>query len=61
MMRGHEPGLVKAGYLADLLLVAGDPAADVRVLQDKQRLVGIMKDGAFHKEPGDRVASAMLA
>jgi imidazolonepropionase-like amidohydrolase len=49
------------GYLADLLLVDGDPAADVRVLQDAQRLVGIMKDGVFHKDPGDHVALAMAA
>jgi imidazolonepropionase-like amidohydrolase len=36
---------VKRGYLADLLLVDGDPLADVRVLQDKSRLAFIMKGG----------------
>src|SRR5262249_38427350 len=45
MQRGHEFGLVKAGYLADLLLVDGDPLADVRVLQDNRRLALIMKGG----------------
>ncbi|CAN5849472.1 hypothetical protein BH11PSE3_BH11PSE3_46600 [soil metagenome] len=45
MMRGHELGLVKKGYLADLLLVDGDPLKDVRLLQDKNRLVFVMKDG----------------
>ncbi|WP_321812256.1 MULTISPECIES: amidohydrolase family protein [unclassified Burkholderia] len=46
-----ELGLIKPGYLADLLLVDGDPACDVRILQDKARLRGIMKAGAFHKDP----------
>jgi len=44
-------GLVKEGYLADLLLVNGDPAKDVTLLQDANRLSGIMKDGSFHKDP----------
>src|SRR3546814_1709544 len=47
---GNELGLIREGYLADLLLVDGDPASDVRVLQDKSRLVAIMKDGRFHKD-----------
>jgi imidazolonepropionase-like amidohydrolase len=45
MQRGHELGLVKPGYLADLLLVDGDPLADVRLLQDRRRLSLIMKGG----------------
>jgi hypothetical protein len=40
---------VKPGYLADLLLVDGDPTRDVRVLQEQDRLAMIMKDGRFHK------------
>ena len=36
--RGHEFGLVKENYLADLLLVDGDPLKNVHVLQDKKRL-----------------------
>jgi imidazolonepropionase-like amidohydrolase len=51
MGMGHELGQIKEGYLADLLLVDGDPLADVRILQDKSRLLAIMKDGKFHKEP----------
>ena len=51
MMMGDELGLVKEGYLADLLLVDGDPVADVSILQDQSRLLGIMKDGNFHKRP----------
>ncbi|MEX0827898.1 MAG: amidohydrolase family protein [Haliea sp.] len=44
-------GRVKEGYLADLLLVDGDPSKDVRILQQKQNIYGIMKDGQFHKFP----------
>jgi imidazolonepropionase-like amidohydrolase len=44
-------GQLKPGFLADILMVDGDPTADVRVLQDKARLLAIMKDGAFHKHP----------
>ena len=51
MGMGNELGMIKQGYLADLLLVDGDPAANVRVLQDKTRLLAIMKDGEFHKAP----------
>lgn len=46
-----DVGLIKQGYLADLLLVDGDPTQDVRVLQDKNKLTAIMKDGQFHKAP----------
>jgi imidazolonepropionase-like amidohydrolase len=51
MGRPHELGQIRPGYLADLLLVDGDPLVDVRILQDRERLVAIMKDGAFHKPP----------
>lgn len=51
MGRGHELGQVKEGYLADLLLVDGDPVANIRVLQDKERILAVMKDGVFHREP----------
>jgi imidazolonepropionase-like amidohydrolase len=46
-----ELGRVAPGYLADLLLVDGAPDQDVTVLQDRNRLRAIMKDGAFHKDP----------
>jgi imidazolonepropionase-like amidohydrolase len=51
MGMGAELGQVKPGFLADLLLVDGDPTEDVTVLQDRQRLRAIMKDGRFHKDP----------
>ena len=44
-----ELGVIKAGALADLLLVDGDPLADITILQDRNALRMIMKDGALHK------------
>jgi imidazolonepropionase-like amidohydrolase len=40
-------GTLEAGKLADLLVVDGDPLADIQVLQDPARLKVIMKDGAI--------------
>jgi len=51
MMRGHELGVVKEGYLADLLLVDGDPLANLSILRDPKRLLAVMKDGVFAKMP----------
>jgi imidazolonepropionase-like amidohydrolase len=58
---GAELGLVQEGYLADLLLVAGDPLADLALLQDAGNFLAIMKDGAFHKDPGLAPARARVA
>jgi imidazolonepropionase-like amidohydrolase len=49
-----ELGVVKPGALADLLLVAGDPLADIAILQDRSALRLIMKDGMLHKAPAVR-------
>ena len=57
-LMGHpgELGVIKPGALADLLLVDGDPLADIGILQDRAALRMIMKDGALHKAPaGTRV------
>ncbi|MFT3954640.1 MAG: amidohydrolase family protein [Piscinibacter sp.] len=51
MMRGHELGLVKEGFLADLLLVDGDPLANLAILRDPKRVLAVMKDGRFAKRP----------
>ena len=51
MGMGAELGRIKAGYLADLLLVRGDPTQNVAILQDKENLLAIVKDGKFHKTP----------
>jgi imidazolonepropionase-like amidohydrolase len=51
MGKPGELGVVKPGAFADLLLVAGDPLADITILQDREKLRMIMKDGALHKGP----------
>ena len=56
MMKGNELGQVKDGYLADLLLVDGDPISNIAVLREPARLLAVMKDGEFYKQP--QIASA---
>ena len=51
MGRPDELGQIKPGYLADLLLVDGDPLADIKCLQNRDALLAIMKDGRLHKAP----------
>lgn len=48
---GLDVGRIREGWLADLLLVDGNPLADVTILQDPSRLAMIMKGGALHKAP----------
>jgi imidazolonepropionase-like amidohydrolase len=36
---------VKPGKLADLVVVAGDPLADIAVLRDPARIALVVKDG----------------
>lgn len=52
MGRGHELGQIKRGFLADLLMVKGDPTVDVKLLQDRANFTAIMTDGRFYKAPG---------
>ncbi|MCZ6770625.1 MAG: amidohydrolase family protein, partial [Proteobacteria bacterium] len=48
---GELLGRVKAAYLADLIVVDGDPLADLSILQDITRITAVMKDGRFHRRP----------
>ena len=57
MGRAHELGSVREGYLADLLVVDGDPLGDIGVLQDRARLPGIMKGGTMVKDELDALGS----
>jgi imidazolonepropionase-like amidohydrolase len=49
MGSSEKLGEVKEGYLADLLLVDGDPLADLSILLNPERLVVIMRDGQVYK------------
>jgi imidazolonepropionase-like amidohydrolase len=51
MLRPDELGKVAPGYKADLILVDGDPLEDITILQDMAKIVGVMKDGVWHREP----------
>jgi imidazolonepropionase-like amidohydrolase len=50
LMQEGKLGIIAAGAYADLLVVDGDPLADVRVMLDpKKNLKLIMKDGVIYK------------
>ncbi len=50
MQQPDKLGLISEGYLADLILVDGDPLEDITVLQDADRLKLIMQAGRPHKK-----------
>jgi hypothetical protein len=46
----HHLGVVQPGALADLLLVDGDPLANIKLIEDPAKnFVVIMKDGKIYK------------
>jgi len=45
----NDVGTIEPGKYADLLVVDGDPLADITMLQDKARLALIMQGGRVHK------------
>ena len=57
MGMGEELGLVKPGYLADLIMVDGDPVADITLLQDQDNILMVMKNGENHVPPKPRRAA----
>ena len=61
MGMGDELGQVRDGFIADLLLVDGDPLKDVSILQDKDRLRMIMQGGQFYKHPGSVASDSVRA
>jgi len=58
MGMSSELGQVKEGFIADLLLVDGDPLQDVSIMVPKENLLVIMKDGVMHKNIADRAQAA---
>ena len=51
MLLGGRLGIVREGFLADLLLVRGRPFEDVALLQQPGSILAVMKGGRFHKPP----------
>ncbi|MGH3174387.1 MAG: amidohydrolase family protein, partial [Streptosporangiaceae bacterium] len=44
-----ETGTIEPGKRADLLILDGDPLADIALLQHPDNLMAIVKAGQFHK------------
>jgi imidazolonepropionase-like amidohydrolase len=55
----HMVGSIQEGKLADLVAIAGDPLADIRVVQDKSKLRWVILDGAVVAGNDPRARSAM--
>lgn len=49
MGMSEELGQIAEGFLADLLVINGDPLSDLGILQDKTRIEVIVKDGRRYK------------
>src|SRR5262249_58851146 len=45
MGRGDEFGTLEAGKLADVLVVDGDVAAEISILEDRSRFLAVMQGG----------------
>lgn len=61
MNMGGDLGVIREGYLADLLMVEGDPLSDITLFQDKRNLTMIMKDGRIvPRAETDQVGSAPM-
>ena len=43
--REKEIGTLEAGKLADVLIVDGDPVADISILENRQRFLAVMQGG----------------
>ncbi len=49
-----ELGRILPGYLADLIMIDGDPLSDLTLFQNADNILMIMKDGIYHKRPRAR-------
>ena len=49
MGMGDRLGQVREGFLADLILVDGDPLKDISLIHDHGAIRMVMKDGAMHR------------
>jgi imidazolonepropionase-like amidohydrolase len=56
---GDQTGSLSVGKAADLILVDGDPFADVRVLQDQARIKLVMHDGIVARDLTSATAVAV--
>lgn len=47
---GGDLGTLEPGKLADVIVVDGDPLADITVLQDRERVQLVMKEGQVYRD-----------
>jgi imidazolonepropionase-like amidohydrolase len=43
--RGEQLGTIEKGKIADLVVVAGNPVADITVMADPSNIRAVIKDG----------------
>jgi len=61
MLREDELGQIREGFIADLVLVDGNPLEDLGILTDPDRISLVMQEGVIHKQNiKDRVPAAAL-
>lgn len=53
MMRADDLGQVRAGFIADIVLVDGNPLADLSILTQPSKIAMVIKDGVIHKHLKD--------
>lgn len=51
LMGREKIGMIAEGYLADLLLIDGDPLSDIDILLERKAFAMIMQAGRLHKAP----------
>jgi imidazolonepropionase-like amidohydrolase len=49
MRQGKRIGQIQTGYCADLLILDGNPIENIRILQNQDKLLGVMIEGQFAK------------
>src|SRR3546814_9991 len=50
MMLPSELGQLKAGFLADIIMIDGNPLEKLSILQDSKKILMVMKDGKIFKD-----------
>lgn len=55
-----EIGALHAGKLADVVVVDGDPLADITLLQQQERITHVLKDGTLVKEEASKSSTDSL-
>jgi imidazolonepropionase-like amidohydrolase len=57
MMREGELGQISPGFIADIVLIDGNPLADLSVLTQPSKIAMVIKDGVIHKHLKDESSS----